>query len=50
MVTSTRAWPIAIRTRMGSGPKAENIGQNTLRFFSVPSAATYSSGMRPART
>jgi hypothetical protein len=35
---------------MGSGPNAENIGQNTLRFFSVPSAATYSSGTRPART
>ena len=39
-----------MREQIGSGPKAENNGQKTLPFFSVPSAATYSSGMRPAST
>ena len=29
---------IAIRERIGSGPKAENSGQKTLRFLKVPSA------------
>ena len=33
---------------MGSGPNAEKSGQNTLPFLSAPSAATYSSGIRPA--
>ncbi len=32
MVTSTRARPVVIRTRIGSGPNAENIGQNTPRL------------------
>ena len=48
MVTSTRAEPRVIRDLIGSGPKAENSGQNTLPAFSVPRAATYSSGTRPA--
>ena len=37
MVTRTRL-PIAIRCAIGSGPNAENSGQNRLRFFRVPSA------------
>ena len=36
-----------MRARIGSGPNAENSGQNTPRCFSVPSAVTYSSGTRP---
>ena len=35
---------VAAAGATGSGPKAENSGQNTLPFFSVPSTATYSSG------
>ena len=49
VVTSTRASPERSRCADGSGPKAENSGQNTLPCFSVPSAATYSSGPRPSR-
>ncbi len=44
MVTSTLPPPSSSRARMGSGPKAEKSGENTLPFLSVPSAATYSSG------
>jgi hypothetical protein len=43
-------WLLTSRTRTGSGPKAENSGQNTAPAFRVPSAAMYSSGIRPART
>ena len=47
VVTTTAASPSAIRWRSGSGPKAENMGQNTAPALRAPSAATYSSGMRP---
>lgn len=33
---------------MGSGPKTEKSGEKTAPAFSVPSAATYSSGTRPS--
>ena len=49
VVTSTRASPIAMRARIGSGPKAENSVQNTPWAFQVPSAAKYSSGILPVR-
>ena len=49
-MTSTRARLLASRTRTGSGPKAENSGQNTAPAFSVPRAVMYSSGIRPANT
>ena len=39
-VTRTLPSPMLIRALIGSGPKAENIGQNTAPSFSVPSAAT----------
>ena len=39
-----------MRVAIGSGPKAENSGVTTLPFFSAPSTATYSAGMRPAST
>ena len=48
-VVAMVASPFVMRARIGSGPKAENSGQKTLPCLSVPSAATYSSGMRPAR-
>lgn len=32
VVTGTAASPRSIHVRMGSGPKAENIGQNTLPY------------------
>ena len=48
LVTSTRASPSSIRSRIGSGPNAGNSGQNTLVFFSVPRAVKYSSGTRPS--
>ena len=37
---STAAPPISSRVRIGSGPKAENSGVNTIPAFSVPRAAT----------
>ena len=48
VVTSTRAREIASRVRTGSGPNAAKSGEYTLPCFSVPSAVTYSSGMRLA--
>ena len=50
VVTSTRASPRRSRCSIGSGPNAENNRQHTAPCLSVPSAATYSSGIRPART
>ena len=43
------ALPIVIRALMGSGPNAENNGEKTLPFLSVPRAAMYSSGTRPSK-
>ena len=44
------ASPIAIRCRIGSGPKAENRVQATARRFSVPSTADVQFGIRPRST
>ena len=49
VVTRTRPSPRLRRWCTGSGPNAENSGLSTLRFFRVPSAVTYSSGIRPRR-
>jgi hypothetical protein len=38
-----------MRALIGSGPNAENSGENTLPFLRVPSAAKYSSGTLPSR-
>ena len=48
VVTRTRVRPMARRCAIGSGPNAENSGEYTHCARSVPSAATYSSGTRPA--
>ena len=39
VVTRTSAAPMLTRVAIGSGPNAENSGESTLVFFSVPSAA-----------